>query len=67
MLNGWCVDGASYTTYDYDEGEKVPPLLGEEGLWGYVFIKFAGGGGLMESIIAVYKFQVLYFGVGVWV
>lgn len=25
MFNDWCVDGASYTACDYDEGEKVPP------------------------------------------
>lgn len=31
---------------------------------GCVFIKFAGGGELKESIIAVYKSQILYFGVG---
>ena len=32
---------------------------------GCLFIKFADGGGLRESITAVHKFQVLYFGVGV--
>ena len=68
VFNGLCVDGASYTAYDYDEGEKVPLLWGEEGLWGCIFINFAGGGGLKESIIAVYinsKFCILVLALGV--
>ena len=34
MFNGWCVDGASYRSCDYDVGggEDCPTLLGEERL-----------------------------------
>ena len=33
MFNGLRVDGAFYTAYDNDEGEKVLPLLVRRGCW----------------------------------